>query len=627
MVKGKSFSFIACLYFVFFICIVFFERVIFNNPSIDEGTLDGRYNVNSNNLRAKSSRLNPDEKKLFEQLTDCHRPQYATYFDCQTGNVPQGFGSCFHVLSQRAADSIDKGATLHYSGHTIWSHSPLFSDYFDFPWCVSEDPPAKILDYAGQSTYWHYDSPSIFHDFNSKQKFRRTFTGLMFKHIKPAILKEVDKWGTKPDVVVHIRWGDKLSSGESTKKNAISEYIDAIIRQNTGSHANVFVMSVSEQAVKLFKQHAPNSWNIITEPSLEYYKTLPPNGDSTFGIANTLQKQHGSIGMDLIKSLIYASKAEIFVINTESNLSRLLNEMRLQTSVVVDLAATDIPKERYEHIHWRRLISTPFSHCLPTTPGKISLVTAFTLQPNNIHSTILFNETIESWLSQDYIDEFIFIDWSSTPEFILFDQFQKYRNHAKIKIIRVNHKEHFILSMAYNMGVCAASGEIIIKVDTDFKLSPDFVLLNNIKELTPKTYLSGKWWVETSENEKHINGMLVVYREDFKAIWGYDERITEYGFDDSDLYIRLNIYGNRTCCLNSLCARFYLNEHFSDTVYDKSIQKNVAKRVGFVCDSTRKTVHGVAHINHKHNKNENFVTKQLMHIKKNGPWGSNSFNR
>eukprot|EP00942_MAST-04A_sp_MAST-4A-sp1_P001373 g1373.t1 len=303
-----------------------------------------------------------EEMDLYKKLTNCSRPQFATRFNCQTGNVPQGFGSCFHVLSQRVADSIDKGATMHYSGKTIWSKKPLFGDYFDFPWCPGSLEPAEILDYADEGTYWSYDSPSVFMDFDSKQKFRRIFTGLMFRHIKPQILEDVDNWPyPSPDVVVHIRWGDKITSGES-KNISIYKYIDAVSSFRPPQKANVFLMTVSTEAARLFIEHAPQSWNITIDPSLKYYQH---HDDSKFGIANTLQETHGTLGIDLVKACLHASKANMYVLNTESNISRLLDEIRqtsrsTQITKRVDLASTDVSVAEYNHRHWRRLLSTPF---------------------------------------------------------------------------------------------------------------------------------------------------------------------------------------------------------------------------------------------------------------------------
>jgi hypothetical protein len=45
------------------------------------------------------------------------------------------------------------------------------------------------------------------------------------------------------------------------------------------------------------------------------------------------------------------------------------------------------------------------------------------------------------------------------------------------------------------------------------------------------------------ENETHLNGQVYLYRNDFLMVNGYNEFLKSYGYDDSDLYIRLESVG------------------------------------------------------------------------------------
>ena len=50
--------------------------------------------------------------------------------------------------------------------------------------------------------------------------------------------------------------------------------------------------------------------------------------------------------------------------------------------------------------------------------------------------------------------------------------------------------------------------------------------------------------IARNENEIHFNGQLICNTTDFKVVNGYNERITTYGYDDTDLYDRLGEFLN-----------------------------------------------------------------------------------
>ena len=52
-------------------------------------------------------------------------------------------------------------------------------------------------------------------------------------------------------------------------------------------------------------------------------------------------------------------------------------------------------------------------------------------------------------------------------------------------------------------------------------------------------YYRCPWETSRDENERHLNGVFLARVEHLRAVHGYDERIATYGWDDSDLYSRL----------------------------------------------------------------------------------------
>ncbi|AYV86000.1 MAG: glycosyltransferase, partial [Solivirus sp.] len=73
-------------------------------------------------------------------------------------------------------------------------------------------------------------------------------------------------------------------------------------------------------------------------------------------------------------------------------------------------------------------------------------------------------------------------------------------------------------------------------------LSSDFFCRHNLDQ---NIYFAGDWREARNPNERHLNGIVYVKRDLFFKVGGYNELITTYGFDDDDLYQRLNIHSKR----------------------------------------------------------------------------------
>lgn len=127
-----------------------------------------------------------------------------------------------------------------------------------------------------------------------------------------------------------------------------------------------------------------------------------------------------------------------------------------------------------------------------------------------------------------------------------------------VSVVSVVEPDAWVLSRAYNLAARFARGEWLFKVDCDTLLRED--VLSNIVLPRGKVRSSAGgrlparadedrffyryfWEHALTENDQHLNGVFLARAEDFRSVNGYDERITTYGWDDSDLYLRLEKEG------------------------------------------------------------------------------------
>jgi hypothetical protein len=158
--------------------------------------------------------------------------------------------------------------------------------------------------------------------------------------------------------------------------------------------------------------------------------------------------------------------------------------------------------------------------------------------------------SVSQWIKCRDINEIIIVDWSSATR--VEETIRDILKISKIKItiIRVNNAEKWILTTAYNLAAKHTSYDKILKLDCDNFISQDFVEHHKLDAVKGRNcFYSGNWRESRNENEKHLNGVVYLYRQDFFAIGGYNEYIQSYGWDDSDLYSRLqanvvNLYIN-----------------------------------------------------------------------------------
>ncbi|MDP1622346.1 MAG: galactosyltransferase-related protein [Bacteroidales bacterium] len=161
-------------------------------------------------------------------------------------------------------------------------------------------------------------------------------------------------------------------------------------------------------------------------------------------------------------------------------------------------------------------------------------VSIFTAIKNRKES---FEEPLKTWLAQDQIDEIIIVDWDSNQSLV--QMVEKYQN-GKIFLAVVKDQPKWILSFAYNLAARLTTRNHILKIDADVKILPGFFDMHVIE---PGKFYCGNWRIRRNDNEMHLNGITFLHRDDFFKVNGYNEYIKFYGWDDSDLYRRLETAG------------------------------------------------------------------------------------
>ncbi|MFH0769986.1 MAG: galactosyltransferase-related protein [Candidatus Peregrinibacteria bacterium] len=184
-----------------------------------------------------------------------------------------------------------------------------------------------------------------------------------------------------------------------------------------------------------------------------------------------------------------------------------------------------VPLSDYEVEEWGGVNSD-----VPFEGGEgISAITAVMDRTENLL------QAIPTWLQHEQIKEVIVVDWSSRlPVREALEQC----NDRRIRVIRVDNQRRWVQPWAFNLAAHFSRCSTLLKIDADDTLSPDFFALHRLDE---KEFISGHFRAVG----RGLGGLLLIRRQDFFAVNGYNEHIVAYGGDDDDLHARLVRTGYR----------------------------------------------------------------------------------
>ena len=147
---------------------------------------------------------------------------------------------------------------------------------------------------------------------------------------------------------------------------------------------------------------------------------------------------------------------------------------------------------------------------------------------------------LQSWISQTAIKDIVIVDWDSQD---LDEQYLK-KLDSRIRIISFNNKPKYHIAKVMNECIKNAKYEYVIKCDVDYIANPYYQLEQWLDLNWEKEFMTGSWTQKTIDNDmgfmQYLNGLMICKKKHIKDAGMYDERYTEYGWEDSDLYERLN---------------------------------------------------------------------------------------
>jgi hypothetical protein len=225
---------------------------------------------------------------------------------------------------------------------------------------------------------------------------------------------------------------------------------------------------------------------------------------------------------------------------------------------------------------------------------KVSLICAV----KNRKEQLLF--AIRSWILFKEIEEIIIVDWSSDESI---DDIANI--DPRIKIIKVPGEKYFHLSKAYNIAIRSCKNRIILKMDTDYILNPYYNFFN-IYRINRGEFLTGSWSDKYLDHNigffEYLNGFIYAYKSDLLDIEGYNENFEGYGYDDSDLYSRLEESGCRRLYLNHNCAAIFHTPHANSKRFEnyKCSDINISHDNNVIISQNR-------HINKSKNRNSKII--------------------
>ena len=153
--------------------------------------------------------------------------------------------------------------------------------------------------------------------------------------------------------------------------------------------------------------------------------------------------------------------------------------------------------------------------------------------------------SLPSWLALQ-VAEIIIVDWGSKPRLKVETQTLT-SGFTKITIVRVQDIGRWILSLALNFAASHVRTLYILKLDVDYVLGANFLQKHPLND-KPRCFWAGNWRQARNENERHLNGLLFVSRSHFEQVGGFNEYVRGYGYDDTDLYNRLQQIAKLEMC-------------------------------------------------------------------------------
>lgn len=230
-------------------------------------------------------------------------------------------------------------------------------------------------------------------------------------------------------------------------------------------------------------------------------------------------------GMNTLKIKVYAvtyNKYDVFnYVSNVTNLTKNCKSSFMNYKSLLQHGICDVDTQIHEYN--RNIIGESILE-------GVCLVTYVMNRKQNIQ------HNIDTWINQR-VNQIIIVDWSSDEEFY---ELVANKKDDRILYVRVNNEKSFCRTYSENLAMSLCKYNKVCKIDSDIILYEKFFENHPLKH---GEFYVGERLCGRDDNEKSTHGNVYLFLEDFFRINGYNEYIKGYGWDDSDLTIRLMLCG------------------------------------------------------------------------------------
>ena len=145
----------------------------------------------------------------------------------------------------------------------------------------------------------------------------------------------------------------------------------------------------------------------------------------------------------------------------------------------------------------------------------------------------ILRQTLPTWLSCEELDELVIVDWCS--KIPLHEDLREFVD-SRLHFIRVEEQTYWCAARCHNVEINAARGDNLLRIDSDIKLDSSFFREHPIDT---DGFFWNASWKRSCGDDCHLFGTIYTRRKNFLLVNGYNERLESYGFEDEDLYRRL----------------------------------------------------------------------------------------
>ncbi len=157
----------------------------------------------------------------------------------------------------------------------------------------------------------------------------------------------------------------------------------------------------------------------------------------------------------------------------------------------------------------------------------------------------------------------------------------KSRPNEKVIVVRIDNRPFFNQSHARNLGGRFATGDILVFIDADTILEPDFLAsvrkkLRGSCFLTTSMALAGEKDYGSGAGLMGYGGIIGCWKKDWEAVRGFDESMVGWGGEDDDFRRRLRGRGLTPFLFDLTLCRAMDHDEVSRTEFYREKEKGLS---------------------------------------------------